>query len=252
MLTIIFLLQKHPSMMERTPKSTPIHVIQSKIKEMNGIEQLKKQKVVLLSTGSYNPVHKMHVETFHMTKTQLEQNHGMIVVGAFLSPSHDSYVRSKLGEEFIEGRHRLNMCEQAIKEAKMDDWLIVDRWEILQTKFIDFPAVHYSLAKYIQEQFPNDSIRTIYLCGTDHLLRCGGLYSLRKPSKGVAALKRPGYENVESDQNLFIINNTSYKIDFSSTDVRKRIKNGSDYLDLAYHSVVNYLKENCGDYLKNS
>jgi nicotinic acid mononucleotide adenylyltransferase len=238
--------------MTRTQTTTPIHVIEAKLNELkeHGGDDSKKTKVVLISTGSYNPVHRVHVETFKISKTQLEQKHNMIVVGAFLSPSNDSYVSSKLGKEFIEAKHRLEMCELAVKEANMQDWLIVDRWESSQTRFIDFPGVHSSLATYISTAFPNDNIRVMYLCGTDHLMRCGGLASLRKPSTGVVALKRPGFENVKSDANLLVVNNTSYDTDFSSTMIRKRIKQGLDYGDLAYSSVVGYLKENCSDYLQ--
>jgi nicotinamide mononucleotide adenylyltransferase len=234
--------------MERTEQTTPTHVIASKLKQLSE-NDTKKTKVVLISTGSYNPVHIMHVETFKICKQQLEENHNMVVLGAFLSPSDDTYVQSKLGREFIHSTHRLNMCDLAVQEAKLQDWLIVDKWESSLGSFVDFPAVHGSLARYIAKQFPNDNIRVMYLCGTDHVLRCGGLYSLRKPSTGVVALRRPGSE-LKSDQNLFVLNNTVYETDFSSTEIRKRIKNGQGFDDLAHTSVVGYLQQNCREYLK--
>ena len=49
--------------------------------------------IVLLSTGSYNPVHVQHVNMFDAVKENMEQQDpALAVVAGFMSPSHDYYV----------------------------------------------------------------------------------------------------------------------------------------------------------------
>ncbi len=50
----------------------------------------------------------MHVKVLEVAKSYLEKNYNNIqVVGGYLSPSHDSYVQSKLGYNYhISGTHR--------------------------------------------------------------------------------------------------------------------------------------------------
>lgn len=84
----------------------------------------KGRLVVLVATGSYSPVHRMHVHMFEVAKKSLEekypslllhilynylfdsQKHGFHVVAGFISPSHDNYVESKLGNAYIPADHR--------------------------------------------------------------------------------------------------------------------------------------------------
>jgi nicotinic acid mononucleotide adenylyltransferase len=65
--------------------------------------------------GSFNPVHRMHVGMFEHVKASLEAA-GHTVVGAFMSPSHDSYLASKMRKTrgaHIKDIHRLRMCQLA-------------------------------------------------------------------------------------------------------------------------------------------
>ena len=61
----------------------------------------------------------MHVKIFELAKgrkplfinfdfgiEELESKHNINVVGGFLSPSHDNYVKGKLGKNFLHSRHR--------------------------------------------------------------------------------------------------------------------------------------------------
>ena len=48
----------------------------------------------------------MHVKMFEIAKHGLETEYGMEIVAGFLSPSHDGYVRSKLGTDAIPMVHR--------------------------------------------------------------------------------------------------------------------------------------------------
>jgi hypothetical protein len=52
-------------------------------------------RVVLLSTGALNPVHLGHINAMVRAKAHLKQI-GYDVVGGFMSPTHDDYVRPKM------------------------------------------------------------------------------------------------------------------------------------------------------------
>jgi nicotinic acid mononucleotide adenylyltransferase len=77
------------------------------------------EPVVLLTTGSFNPVHRQHVEMHRIAKAHLEALHGMRVLASFFSPSHDNYLRSKLAAQgrsacFLPFAARCDLLQDAI------------------------------------------------------------------------------------------------------------------------------------------
>jgi hypothetical protein len=73
-------------------------------------------------------------------KRYLEKHEKFKVVGAFLSPSSDHHVISKLGPDAITARDRFVMCELAVrdlaKEISLEHWAIVpDAWECTRPKY---------------------------------------------------------------------------------------------------------------------
>jgi nicotinamide mononucleotide adenylyltransferase len=85
-----------------------------------------KTPIVLIGTGSYNPVHIMHLEIFKIAKEQLYNKYNFQVVGAYISPSCKQYVQSKLGDDFIEDVHRIKLIELSIKDSEYESWMSVD------------------------------------------------------------------------------------------------------------------------------
>jgi len=55
----------------------------------------KGPKAVLVLTGALSPVHVGHVASLDIARAVLEAE-GLAVLGGFLSPSHESYVRPKM------------------------------------------------------------------------------------------------------------------------------------------------------------
>ena len=228
----------------------------------------------MLSTGSYNPIHRMHLESFYLARKLLEErNH--LVVGAFLSPSHDSYVRTKLGDDDCIGTaDRLNMCElsiearqklqgtdqllqsqQTVPTSNEADFLSLDKWEsIACAHFVDFPEVTVSLRDYLAQQFPDENIRVIYLCGSDHFFRCGWLTRLRRQTNiSVAVLKRPSHHKCNDCQDggfslgkfkdVYVVE-TSTEDDCSSTLIRQKARLGECISDLVFTEVEDYMRRN--------
>eukprot|EP01102_Stenamoeba_stenopodia_P001650 TRINITY_DN11492_c0_g1_i1.p1 TRINITY_DN11492_c0_g1~~TRINITY_DN11492_c0_g1_i1.p1 ORF type:complete len:473 (-),score=127.17 TRINITY_DN11492_c0_g1_i1:57-1475(-) len=113
----------------------------------SGLAKTDRLPVVLLMTGSFCPIHRMHIELLKETKKWLNKKRDefkMEVVAALISPLHDHYVFSKLGSAFIPATHRVKMCELAIREAGCTDWIFVDTWMSDQRWFVDYPdALRY-------------------------------------------------------------------------------------------------------------
>lgn len=173
--------------MQRTTNTTPIAIVAQNLEKY----KTAKEKIVLLSTGSYNPIHRKHIDVFVQAKKLLEQQN-CAVLGAYISPSHDSYVEGKLGKYAMPKDDRFKMIQDSIADSNNGDWLVLDKYECENTHFEDFPYVTKSLRAYLQQQFPKDSFRVMYLCGADHFAKCGGLGSMRTAQGGVCVLARPG------------------------------------------------------------
>merc|ERR1712216_1110871 len=110
----------------------------------------KSKYVVLLSTGSYNPVHKMHIGVFDLVAQHLESK-GLAVVGGFISPSHDDYFSGKFhGKEFIPAVIRAELCRL---ECLDHPFLRVSTWELEQARFVDFPYVARPHHEFLQKRF---------------------------------------------------------------------------------------------------
>ncbi|ELR21798.1 nicotinamide-nucleotide adenylyltransferase/ nicotinate-nucleotide adenylyltransferase, putative [Acanthamoeba castellanii str. Neff] len=139
---------------------------------------LQEERVVLVATGSFCPVHKMHVRMFDIARAHLVSN-GLYtnnvlqttkqnVVGGFLSPSHDVHVQAKLGERYISGLDRVKMCELAVADS---EWLAVSSWECSQPHFVSFDQVTQNIQEYLNQQMPQYRWRCFFLCGADLVYR---------------------------------------------------------------------------------
>lgn len=109
-----------------------------------------------LYLGSFCPIHLHHTEMLEAAKERMEQElgqeeEGAVILGGFLSPSHDLYVGEKLrGEELVlNSRERLDLCRLQTMDS---DWIDVDAWESNQDRFYDYHKVTSRLQQYLQER----------------------------------------------------------------------------------------------------
>eukprot|EP00164_Ancoracysta_twista_P000330 GFYU01000456.1.p1 GENE.GFYU01000456.1~~GFYU01000456.1.p1 ORF type:complete len:341 (+),score=92.41 GFYU01000456.1:82-1104(+) len=155
--------------------------------------------VILISTGSYCPPHRQHLQKFVQAKKWIEANTTSHVIGGLVSPSHDNYVNRKLGTKAISSPHRLRMLELCIAEMGLQEWLYADPWECTQDHFIDFMNIAAHVAQSVSEHpiLRTRSIRVVFLCGADLALNCR-LYSPSVPISfqvGILAVGRAQYVN---------------------------------------------------------
>lgn len=133
---------------------------------------------VLLSTGSFSPIHYGHIQMMELARQEVEQQ-GFSVMGGYISPGHDEYIKSKTGDQWIPIHHRIALINKAIKEreavhqtddeyGETDSWLSVDPWEGVFNKVaINFTDVIIRLEEYL-EHYLGQKIPVIYVCGGDN------------------------------------------------------------------------------------
>eukprot|EP01135_Chromosphaera_perkinsii_P001772 Nk52_evm41s210 gene=Nk52_evmTU41s210 len=164
---------------------------------------------VLLSTGSYNPVHDMHLGMLEVARKHLSgedcseeecQRGGVTVSGSmerdyaiiasYLSPSHDLWLKHK-----FKGKEGLAMLSKdRIRAVQLlcrhHPYASCSSWECLQQKFVSFPQViqhikevawegiqtvllrRRAASKGKQDPHVDVDLRVVYVCGMDHAVKC--------------------------------------------------------------------------------
>ena len=155
----------------------------------------KKENIILLTTGSFNPIHRMHLEILNIAANFLLLHKKYNVLCGFISPSADCYVKSKK-PPLIPFDLRCKMIKTAINEYNLEYNKIENKkenlkiflhpWEGSQDKFIDFPYV----IKEIQSRISKYNIKLVYVCGLDLFINCRNYFS-----KNVIAVDRKPYQN---------------------------------------------------------
>ena len=162
-----------------------------------------KKSCVLLSTGSFCPMHFGHRDMLIKAKHHLEEKSWQ-VVKAYISPGHDEYIQKKCGEQWINIDRRIQLIQQMIAD---DDWLAIDSWEgVFNRVAVNFTDVIQRLQSYI-EKHCHQSIPVFYVCGSDN-----ARFAQTFVNKGhCVVVNRPGYQtefkqyrHLESDRTYFI------------------------------------------------
>ena len=195
-----------------------------------------KELIILIESGSLAPPHKMHIGLMEIAKKFIEENDKTKkVIGGYLVPSSDSYVKHKLGKDFIPLIHRVNMSKLFIKDS---DWLDVLDWGLAKGKEIKF-----RLQKIINNIFPEYNIKCILVFGIDFYLK----YKIHLDDTYICIF-RPGYD-IDKVKNLYpknLIFVEGKDEDISSTLIRKAIRNNDEKTinEFTSKEIVDYIKNN--------
>lgn len=91
------------------------------------------KNIILVNDGSFNPVHRGHIDVTLAAK-KFAENNGYHVVGLYMSPKHDNWLKRKFSgkdENIIPAPSRLAMVRKATQETGIS----VDDWEISSNTF---------------------------------------------------------------------------------------------------------------------
>jgi nicotinic acid mononucleotide adenylyltransferase len=141
-------------------------------------EKLSQRKLaILVGSGSFNPLTRMHLRTFFLAKQYLESHLGYVVLGSLLSPAHAVTVRERYRtnpQEILPAPHRLAIAQLLVSNSQ---WVSIDPWEMTRRRAMDYLSLLEHVQQLIQASFPsssNDStfvpgvhvpdIRLVYVC----------------------------------------------------------------------------------------
>ena len=119
---------------------------------------------VIVGTGSYNPLTRMHIRTYLLAKQFLESRTDYVVLGSLLSPAHPSLVRQRYRTCPLENMpplHRLAIAQMCVESSK---WMSVDPWEITRRRSMEYSSLLEHVSSMMQHNFPSIDIRVILLC----------------------------------------------------------------------------------------
>ncbi|EEY70670.1 uncharacterized protein PITG_06147 [Phytophthora infestans T30-4] len=167
------------------PPRHPLWSIQYPLlKVAQNLEQLRD------ADGAYNPIHMLHIRSFYVARQYVEANYKFPVVGAFISPSHDTFVRVKNRRntpDMVTKRHRLALIETAVASSS---WIEVDKWEITRRRVLDYLSTLTHIREMCESHFPQYRFHVMYVCGCNTVVKLSHS-ALRDEGFGCITVCRP-------------------------------------------------------------
>ena len=111
--------------LRKIDKTTDVIKVEQNLKKYTPEELSSKKLVVLLLSGSFNPVHRMHFDMLEIARQYIEKKFGeeVIIIGGFLATSSDGHVRSKVGDNLaITIKHRNELLKVVTAESDWISW----------------------------------------------------------------------------------------------------------------------------------
>lgn len=149
-----------------------------------------KRNCVIISTGAFSPIHEGHIEMMVSAKKQMEANHWN-VIGGYLSPGHDEYIKQKTGNDWIPIHDRLAYANEKIKDYS---WLAMDPWEgVFAPGAVNFTSVVHRLHLYLKKHV-GDDISIFFVCGADNARFSLAFKNYQENKEfGTVIIRRPKY-----------------------------------------------------------
>ena len=182
--------------------------------------------------GSFNPPHKMHLNI------GLELVNKQYVDKVIYVPTGSKY---KYKNNLLPDKNRLEMLEILTKNQ---EYLDVNDYELK-----DEVVYTCETLAYFKELYPNDEI--YFICGADNLSYIDKWKNGEEILNNykIIAMKRKG-EDIEEllkkfvdYQNNIIVADVEQQ-DISSTDIREKLKNNENVLDVLDKDVYEYIRKN--------
>ena len=194
--------------------------------------------IVLIESGALAPPHRMHIGLMEKVKKFFEDsNNNKKVVGGFIIPSSDKYVKNKLKNDFIPLKHRVNMTNILIKN---NDWLTCLDWDMAYGE-----EIKICIDKIIKKSFPKYKIKSYLVFGIDFYMRYQRKIQLKSEQ---VCIYRPGFDLNEAKtlypkDLIFVEGNEE---DISSTQIRKAIREKDEKAikELMSVEIIEYINNN--------
>ena len=196
-----------------------------------------KAPIILITTGAYCPIHKMHIEMHEIARKYIEDTFNANVVGSLLSASHDSYLKAKLtskceGKLWLDVDTRIKLINIAINEHPMVEQDLFEPMAPNFMSFIEIIRLRQSFFDWLSLKHQTRVPKLVMLVGEDSLPNVYPKFP--KENLGLAVIQRK--KNLKScpskwpnltidkqwENKVFLVEHGS-DVDISSTLVRQAI-----------------------------
>jgi nicotinic acid mononucleotide adenylyltransferase len=168
----------------------------------------KTRKAIIISTGSYDPLHDGHLETIVLAKEHIENMGNNTVIAGFVSSSHDTYVRRKNVTGVIDYQrvHNNTVFAEASKHNRPVQWIFHESWETLGVKYsLNFTDVIAYISQMV-ETYVGPDIDIYYVFGSDNAGFAMAFAHDRQDLAKAICIGRPGYALTEETAELIASN----------------------------------------------
>ncbi|MGB7604442.1 MAG: nicotinate-nucleotide adenylyltransferase [Lutisporaceae bacterium] len=203
---------------------------------MNNIEKASNKLCYAIMGGTFDPIHFGHLAAAEAVKEELHCSKVIFIPSG--NPPH------KKMRTLTDAKHRFTMTAMAVSSNPNFE---VSNIEISRNGYT------YTLdtVKQLLDYY-NNNVELIFITGADAILEVETWYKVEELLKlcSFVAVTRPGYEKSKLEQKLQYLqskyNSRLYSIDvpglnISSTDIRKRVKEGRSIKYLVPEEIEQYI-----------
>lgn len=186
-----------------------------------------KKLAIVISTGSFSPMHDGHVDAMELAKKYIENTLGYQVIQGVMSLSHDGYVSIK--NNGIAKLHVGERTHLAYEKLKNKDWITIDRFEGEYVSVpINFSTVIERVRNYIirHNKNVNLDLKVFYVFGADNASFSYAF--INNDNYNSICVQRGKYDysevknSLKDNLNIHFIENDTLTINHSSTEIRKK------------------------------
>eukprot|EP01132_Coremiostelium_polycephalum_P008282 gene8282-10176_t len=234
------------------------------INKIGKLKDSNKKPLVLLASGSFNPITYMHLRMMEIGRDLCNEQGEFEVIGGYLSPVSDLYKKSTL----IPSKFRSEMAEIATKSS---DWIMIDHWEVQRPVYSTTRTILDHIRDTINDLHKNGEIdinnklnhkiHVKLVCGADllgsfnipNLWADNDMHLITSNSNyGMVCLERTGTDTneiikinpiLQKNRNDIIFAPMEIINDISSTKLRESVSKGRSIRYLTSVHVINYIKE---------
>lgn len=185
-----------------------------------------KKKALIMSTGSFSPLHEGHISSLKIAK-EIAENLNYEVIQGIISLSHDDYVVNKNGNKQENNIYNRTMLAYKKIDELSENWIKVDHFEGEMLSIpVNFTTV-INRTKRLFEHYINEEVDIFYVYGSDNygfsyaFVDQINIYGVCVERDGF--IKREDVEEINSSQ-LFYVKNNAKNYSISSTSIRKNNK----------------------------
>jgi len=172
------------------------------------------KEIVLVNDGSFNPVHRGHVNVT-LKAAEFCKNQGFKVIGPFMSPKHESWLQKKYKnkDDVLPSQDRLDL----LKKSTEGTGIQIDDWEINSSLF----KTSKEYEEHYNSKYPNATY--VMIVGDDY----------------GSCLPTPCFQMRNQVWNIRMPRTE----ELSSTKIRQAAYSGSSLSDIAFPAVADYMNK---------